>query len=201
MLSIGERRQRLGIAAVLLAALALFAAPAAAQLGREIVTLQGDPAAREEVRAQLFDELAAAKSETAAREVASRIWRHWFEAPDADSADLMREVLDRRRLLDLETALKLLDQLVEETPDWAEAWNQRATIRFLVGDLEGSLADIDRVLPLEPKHFGALAGEAIILLKLGRKQEAQVVLRRAVAINPFLIERALLDPEPEGRDI
>jgi tetratricopeptide (TPR) repeat protein len=199
--SIGEQRHRFGIAALLLAALAVVATPAAAQLGREIVTLQGDPAEREETRTQLFDALAAAQSETAAREVANRIWRYWFEAPDADSADLMREVLDRRRFLDLETALKLLDQLVEDTPDWAEAWNQRATIRFMVGDLEGSLADIDRVLPLEPKHFGALAGEAIILLQLGRKQEAQVVLRRAVEINPFLVERAFLDPEPEGRDI
>jgi tetratricopeptide (TPR) repeat protein len=201
MLTLSKRHYPLGIAAVLLSAFALFATPAAAQLGREIVTLQGDPAEREETRAQLFDELAAAESGTVARQVADHIWHFWFEAPDADSADLMREVLDRRRFLDLDTALNLLDELVKMTPDWAEAWNQRATIRFMVGDLEGSLADIDRVLPLEPKHFGALAGEAIILLKLGRKQEAQLVLRQAVEINPFLIERALLDPEPEGKDI
>ena len=90
----------------------------------------------------------------------------------------MQEAQDRRQMLDLTTALKLLDQLVKEAPDWAEAWNQRATIRFMVGDYEGSLADIDRVLPLEPKHFGALSGEALILMQLGRTDEAQAVLKQ-----------------------
>lgn len=201
MLSISRRRRHPGIAVALLAALIVFAAPAAAQMGRDIVTLQGDPAQREEMRHRLFDALAAVQNETAAQQIAGSIWRFWFEAPDEQSAELMREVLDRRQFLDLATALKLLDQLVEQTPDWAEAWNQRATIRFMVGDYEGSLADIDRVLPLEPRHFGALSGEAIILMRLGREEEAQTVLKRAVEINPFLIERALLKSEPEGERI
>jgi Flp pilus assembly protein TadD len=201
MLSISRRRHHRGIAFALLAALIVLAAPAAAQLGRDIVTLQGDPAQREETRHRLFDALAAAENETAARQIVGSIWRLWFEAPDEASAELMREVLDRRRFLDLTTALKLLDQLVEQSPDWAEAWNQRATIRFMVGDYEGSLADIDRVLPLEPKHFGALSGEAIILMRLGREEEAQTVLKQAVEINPFLVERALLKREPEGENI
>jgi tetratricopeptide (TPR) repeat protein len=179
----------------------LAVAPLAAAAQEREVTVQGDPEGYETTREQLFEALAAAPDETTAREIADSIWNLWFQAPNPDAQHLMELVLERRQMLDLPTALKLLDQLVEEAPDWAEAWNQRATIRFMAGDYEGSLADIDRVLPLEPKHFGALAGEAIILLKLGRKQEAQLVLRQAVEINPFLIERALLDPEPEGKDI
>ena len=183
------------------AALAPLAAPAAAQ--QPTVGIQGDPEAREARRQELFAALAGASSEAEARELTDAIWRLWFEAPDADSAALMRDVLNLRRTRDLSIALVLLDSLVVKAPGWAEAWNQRATIRFMVGDFEGSLADIDRVLPLEPNHFGALAGQAFILMQLGRQQEAQAVLRRAVAIHPFLAERALLSPAPgdEGEDI
>ncbi len=164
------------------------------------VTLQGDPQGYETTREQLFARLAAAPDAATARRVADAIWNLWFRAPDAEAEHLMELVQERRQMFDLAMALKLLDQLVAEAPDWAEAWNQRATIRFMAGDYEGSLADIDRVLPLEPKHFGALAGEAIILMRLGRDEEAQTVLKRAVAINPFLVERALLK-EPAGKDI
>jgi tetratricopeptide (TPR) repeat protein len=164
-------------------------------------TLQGASGERERTRERLFAALAAAPNESVAREITDRIWRFWFEAPDAEAARLMREVQERRSMFDLAAALKLLDNLVEQAPGWAEAWNQRATIRYMAGDYAGSLADIDHVLPLEPKHFGALAGEALILMQLGRREEAQEALKRAVAIHPFLAERALLDPEPEGQDI
>ncbi len=84
------------------------------------------------------------------------------------------------------------------TPDWAEAWNQRATLRFLLEDYEGSLADIERVLQLEPKHFGAMAGQVLILMRHGRFDTAQSILRKAVEINPFLAERSMLIDEPKG---
>ena len=165
------------------------------------VSIRGDPAEREARRNRLFSALAAAQNEAAGRQVANNIWLFWFEAPDAEAARLMREALERRRMLDLAAALKLLDELIAHAPGWAEAWNQRATIRFLTDDYEGSLADIERVLPLEPKHFGALSGRALIFMRQGRTDEAEAALRRAVKINPFLAERALLPPEPEGEDI
>ena len=97
-------------------------------------------------------------------------------------------------------APSILDKLVETAPDWAEAWNQRATIRYLLRDFEGSLADIDRVLALEPKHFGALSGQAIILMHQGKMAAGQIALRKAVEIDPFLSERALI-MGPAGQDI
>jgi tetratricopeptide (TPR) repeat protein len=195
------RSCRKGPAILLLAALAIPAAPPPASALSQPVAVKGDPADYEKARNQLFAALAAAPDEATARRIAANIWRLWFQAPDAEAEQLMEEVQERRLRRDLATALKLLDRLVAQAPGWAEAWNQRATIRFMVGDYEGSLADIDQVLPLEPKHFGALSGEAMILMRLGRNEEAQTALRRAVEINPFLIERVLLEPQPEGEDI
>lgn len=188
---------------ILAAALAVAPRPilAQAQAQDDIVSLEGDPAEREATRQRLFGELAAAPSQPVAQRIAARIWLFWFQAPDEDAADLMRQALALRQSGALRDTLQILDRLVQEAPDWAEAWNQRATIRFLTGDFPGSLADIDQVLPLEPKHFGALSGQAMILRRLGRQDEAQRVLKRAVEINPFLAERALLAPEPEGQDI
>jgi Tfp pilus assembly protein PilF len=170
-------------------------------LAQDIVSIQGDPAARAETRERLFHALKAAPSKLVAQQITARIWQFWFEAPDADSARLMSDALKRRQSRDFAGAISVLDQLVAQASDWAEAWNQRATLRFMVGDLQGSLADIDQVLPLEPKHFGALSGEAMILRRLGQQDKAQSVLKRAVKINPFLSDRVLLKPEPEGEDI
>ena len=112
----------------------------------------------------------------------------------------MEQALEHRGARDYPGAATILDKLVESAPDWAEAWNQRATIRYLLRDFEGSLADIDRVLALEPKHFGALSGQAIILMHQGKMAAGQLVLRKAVEIDPFLSERALL-MGPAGQDI
>jgi tetratricopeptide (TPR) repeat protein len=112
----------------------------------------------------------------------------------------MRQAREHGAVRDYAGSNALLDKLIEAEPDWAEAWNQRATLRYIVHDFEGSLADIDRVLALEPKHFGALSGQAIILMHQGKMAAGQEALRRAVAIDPFLSERALL-MGPKGQNI
>ena len=174
------------------------AGPAIAEDG--IVTLRGDPAAEAEEREALFVDLAKAANGAEATEISSKIWALWFRAPDAEAAALMTEALELRGARDYHAALTALDKLVEATPDWAEGWNQRATVRYVLRDFEGSLADIDRVLALEPKHFGALSGQALILMHQGKMEAGQLVLRKAVEIDPFLSERALI-MGPAGRDI
>jgi tetratricopeptide (TPR) repeat protein len=177
---------------------AVAAPPAAAQ--DETLSLRGDPDAEAAEREKLFTALAAASNSTEAQAVASDIWTLWFRAPNADAAAVMQEALGRRAAHDYASAMAILDKLVEIEPDWAEAWNQRATMRYLLRDHQGSLDDIERVLALEPKHFGALSGEALILMSQGRMDAGQAVLREAVSIHPFLSERALL-LRPEGQDI
>ncbi|MGA2793001.1 MAG: tetratricopeptide repeat protein [Roseiarcus sp.] len=86
----------------------------------------------------------------------------------------------------LETSLALLDKIVILQPDWAEAWNKRATVRHLAGDDQGSMADIAHVLILEPRHFGALSGMGMILERRGFRDEALRAYRRALEIAPQL---------------
>jgi Flp pilus assembly protein TadD len=165
-----------------------------------VVTLRGDPASEAAEREKLFAALAAASSTIEAQHLTAKIWAFWFHAPTAEAATVMEQALERRAAGDYSGAATVLDKLVESATDWAEAWNQRATIRYILHDFEGSLADIDRVLALEPKHFGALSGEAMILMQQGKMAAGQLVLRKAVKIHPFLSERALI-AEPAGKDI
>jgi len=91
----------------------------------------------------------------------------------------------------------MLTDLVERAPDWAEAWNKRATAFYLAGQHDLSLADIERVLALEPRHFGALAGKGLIYIARGQYREALAAYRRALAVNPFLKERRDVIPALE----
>ncbi len=203
---VAKSMRSLSCVAALLLALPLVAlGPAAATTtqGDHGLTLQGDPAQRAQEHDQLFEALAAAKSEDEARTIADQIWHFWFRPPSAEAGTLMSQAMERRQAYDLAGGVAILDKLVVLAPDWAEAWNQRATLRFLMEDFDGSLSDIERVLELEPKHFGALSGEVLILMRFGRFDTAQSVLRQAVEINPFLSERSLLikPAKPDGKDI
>ena len=81
-------------------------------------------------------------------------------------------------------ALDVLDQVVLVKPDFAEGWNKRATVYYLLDDYAASLTDIRRTLALEPRHFGALAGLGMILEHTGHEERAIEVFRRALEINP-----------------
>jgi tetratricopeptide (TPR) repeat protein len=94
-------------------------------------------------------------------------------------------------------ALPILDDIVAQKPDWAEGWNKRATVLYLMGEYDRSLADIDRALALEPRHFGALAGIGLIRIEKGETREALAAFRRALAVNPFLRERYGIIPALE----
>ena len=82
--------------------------------------------------------------------------------------------------------------MVKHAPQFAEGWNQLGYVYFLAGQYDASLDAIERVLALEPMHYAALAGKGIILYYAGKVEEAQVPLKRALAINPWLKERNLI---------
>ncbi|HUF57318.1 MAG TPA: hypothetical protein VMM55_12240 [Thermohalobaculum sp.] len=185
-------RARLGPALLLAAAgmgLAPLPVPAAGPDGAAEAEAPA-PADRE----ALFAALAAAATEAEAREIEGALWEFWLTAPDPEAQALLDRALDRRRWGDLEAAIEALDQLIAGWPDYAEGWNQRATVRFLRGEDDLSLADVAETLRREPRHFGALAGKALILIRQGRPAEAQLVLIEAVRIDPWLRERSLLQP-------
>ena len=78
----------------------------------------------------------------------------------------------------------LLTQVVTLAPDYAEGWNRRATLYYVQGDLGRSIADIERVLQLEPRHFGALSGLGAILQRTGSDKKALETYFKVLEIYP-----------------
>ena len=85
-----------------------------------------------------------------------------------------------------EVAERALDRMVTEWPEWPEAWNKRATLRFTQERDAESLDDIGRTLALEPRHFGAISGLGQICLRAGDLTSALLAFEEALAINPHL---------------
>jgi tetratricopeptide (TPR) repeat protein len=157
----------------------------------------GDASARAKELDELFARLKSAKEQDEGDEIVARIWKLWQQSGSAKlDAALERAMLLMGQGLG-SLAMPILDEIVAEKPDWAEGWNKRATVLYLMGEHDRSLADIDRVLALEPRHFGAIAGIGLIRIAKGEMREALAALRRALAINPFLRERYGLIPQLE----
>lgn len=133
----------------------------------------------------LFDRLAVADARTAAR-IEKDIWREWSRSGSA-AYDLLLE-RGRRAMEqgDIEAAIEHLTALTDHAPDFAEGWNARATAYFQAGEFGPSVADIQRTLALNPRHFGALSGFGLILEALERPEQALAVYRAALAIHPHL---------------
>lgn len=140
---------------------------------------------------RLFADLRTAPDPATAQRIDRQIWLIWMSPTDPVLAERMNAALEARGSGDYGEAIRLLDQLVADHPDYAEGWNQRATIHFMTGNLEASLADCARVLELEPRHFGALSGRALIYLQLDNRALALKDMVTALAIHPFLNERFL----------
>lgn len=149
-----------------------------------------DRAALDALFVQLHD---APDAETAGT-ISDRIWALWTNPSDPDLSLRMRDVLEARMTRGVETTLELLNALVADYPDYAEGWNQRATLYYVIGDFEASIADCAKVLELEPRHYGALAGRAMMYLQQEKRSLALRDIRAALEIHPFLNER-LLFPE------
>jgi tetratricopeptide (TPR) repeat protein len=160
-------------AAVPLAVLALGAAPLRAG--------QDDPRL-----GPLFDTLRTAPSGEAASAAERQIWQIWIEHKNPEIARLMREGIAAMSEDDEDAALDAFDAVVKYDKNFAEGWNKRATVEFAMGDFDASIADIERTLALEPRHFGALSGLGQIYLSLGRKDLALKAFRAALAIDPHL---------------
>ena len=133
------------------------------------------------------------KSDAEAREIEDRLWTFWRSFADEQSRQLLQESHDAQLRFDYDEALLYMKELVKHAPQFAEGWNQLAYVYFLAGKYDESLAALDRTLELEPMHYAALAGKGIILIQEGKDVEAQVPLKRALAIDPWLKERNLIE--------
>jgi tetratricopeptide (TPR) repeat protein len=141
---------------------------------------------REELLDRLFGRLKTAKSEREAQVVEQSIWRLWMHSGSATDDLLLQQAARSMNARQYDRALDILDAIIEHSPDFAEAYNKRATVNYLAGRPERSLSDIDRVLALEPRHFGALSGLGMIRRDKGDDRGALDAFREALAINPFM---------------
>ena len=112
----------------------------------------------------LFAQLFLSNNNVEASMVLSKIWDIWSIAENQKTQIIFN---DANQLMDMgmfDNAIDLFSKVIDESPDFAEGWNKRATVYFLIGDLNKSISDIEETLFLEPRHFGALDGLAEIYL-------------------------------------
>jgi tetratricopeptide (TPR) repeat protein len=140
---------------------------------------------------RLFAELKVAQTADEADGIVQQIWSVWLAPANSDLSQRMSRAGAAMTGGDDAAALTILNSVVTDFPDYAEGWNQRATLYFEMGNLDASLADIARVLALEPRHFGALSGRVMIYLKQGKRADALRDMVAALAIDPYLSEKAL----------
>jgi tetratricopeptide (TPR) repeat protein len=134
----------------------------------------------------LFARLQTTSSRPEARAAQQQIWQIWIECDDSQADRLMQGGIQAMAAQQHGLALEYFDRLVERAPDFAEGWNKRATVHYLMDDYEASVLDIERTLELEPRHFGALSGLGMIYDAIGKPAAALRSFEAAVAINPHL---------------
>ena len=133
----------------------------------------------------LLDQLKLAQSMDEAGPIVDKLWREWTSAhKNSDEEALMSEGLVAMSEGNLDRAENIFTKLIEVNPSFTEAWNKRATLRFMLWDFEGSLKDVEKVLTLEPRHFGALSGLGMIHLRLGDPERALKAYEDLVNIFP-----------------
>lgn len=148
----------------------------------------GAPAARSDQNdpslPALFDRLKTAVNPFEARRIEGVIWDTWMASDDAEVNRLMAAGIEAMATVDYKAALEAFDRIVALAPAFAEGWNKRATVLYLMGEYTASIADVDKTLALEPRHFGALSGLGLIQTELEHEEEALEAFEQALAINP-----------------
>lgn len=135
---------------------------------------------------ELFTQLGEVSGPVDAAPIESQIWSIWHETSDQTVRLLLQDGIDAMRIGDNNAALKTFDQLVEVAPDFAEGWNKRATVHYLLGNFGQSIDDIANTLNLEPRHFGALSGLGQIYVSLNDLERALISFEAALAVSPHL---------------
>lgn len=152
-----------------------------------ILTLEGrQPAASMPARLDALFERLADPDLADAEDVEDAIWAAWTDHQEEAAGEVMERAIAALGRKQFDIAETRLTALVELHPDYAEAWNKRATLYFLVGRDEESVADIVRTLKLEPRHYGAICGFAQLCLKRGDRAGALAAFEAALRINPHL---------------
>lgn len=139
-----------------------------------------------EVLDSLFGKLHKEKSDKRAKLLAGAIWKIWAHSGSPTADLLLIQAARAMAAGEQRISISILSTIIDQYPEFTEAWNRRATAHYIARDYTKSLADIQQVLKREPRHFGALAGMGLIYQQQGKKQKALSAFRRALAIHPRL---------------
>ena len=132
----------------------------------------------------LFITLSSSSDKQVIRSTENQIWDIWFAHPNSDVERLMQIGVQRMNANRQSEAMIIFSQLVENFPDYAEAWNRRATLHYILGNYQESIDDIERVLSLEPRHFGALSGLGLVYLQLDQLGKAKEAFEDLIEVHP-----------------
>ena len=145
---------------------------------------------------QLFELLKKSSNASVAFEIEMKIWNMWSKHPTqkkltqslANGSDLMSKG-------ELEKSYEVFSTIIDIAPNWAEGWNKRATVLYLMGRYQDSLNDIDEVLKRESRHFGALSGQGLVQVELKNYEKAIESYQKAKKIYPLISSAKVMIPQ------
>ena len=147
---------------------------------------------------KLFSDLKIS-SESSSFLIEQKIWKLWSTHPNNEKlTNLLAEGSAAVNNNQLTEAINIFTMVIELDPNWAEAWNKRATVFYLVGQFQKSQDDIDKVLNLEKRHFGALAGQGLVNIQLKNYEKAIKSYQKALEIYPSMRSPVMMIKEIEA---
>ena len=169
-------------------------------LAVQVALSDGRSSMNDEELGLLFNQLFETKSSSDADEITTKIWEIWTNDSKTEfGQSTMLEGVSLMNRNSLVAAEELFSELISSSPDYIEAWNKRATVRYMMGQLENSLNDVYVVLSKEPKHFGALSGLGLIMIQRENFEGALSAYKKLLTIHPFSKDALSLVPRLEQR--
>ena len=140
---------------------------------------------------KLFNQLKDTKDLTSAQLIEKEIWEIWQIHPSDDRrgfrlTELLTQGIRLMNMRELGKSYEVFSKIIEAEPDWAEAWNKRATVLYIMGNYEQSQNDINEVLKLEERHFGALSGQGLVQIKLKNYKKAIESYKEVEKLHPSM---------------
>ncbi len=134
----------------------------------------------------LFNRLQTIQDANEAQIIIQKIWFIWYQHENQEVEYLMEQGEVSMRRSDYEDAVRIYTRVIAIDPGFAEGWNRRATIYYLMGEYDLSTQDVEKTLALEPRHFGALSGQGLIYLRREKPTQAVEYFKRALEVNPHM---------------
>ena len=132
----------------------------------------------------LFQELYASTSNAEINKITNKIWNIWIQTNDSSINADFNNGLESMHIGEFKESIYFFSKVIDKNPNFAEAWNKRATVYYILGDFNSSILDIKETLKLEPRHFGALDGLGLIFIHLQQFENAIEVYDQILKIFP-----------------